>query len=91
MSPGPWRVTFLTNPDDCNLHCVMCDGHSELARLRDGARAAPPRRMGISLVRRVLEERKGKGLVEIIPSTMGEPLLWPELDALADLCAAAGV
>ena len=25
---GPWRITFDTNPDDCNLHCIMCEDHS---------------------------------------------------------------
>lgn len=91
MSPGPWRVTFVTNPDDCNLHCLMCDGHSDLARLAAGPRAGPPRRMDLSLVRRVLAERRGAGLAEVIPSTMGEPLLWADLPALVDLCAAEGV
>jgi glycosyltransferase involved in cell wall biosynthesis len=28
VMPGPWRVTFDTNPDDCNLRCVMCEEHS---------------------------------------------------------------
>lgn len=90
MTPGPWRITFVTNPDDCNLHCVMCDGNSELARLRDGPRAAP-RRMPIDLVRRVLAERRASPLREIIPSTMGEPLLYPDMDAIVELCAAEGV
>ncbi len=87
---GPWRVTFVTNPDDCNLRCFMCDGHSELARLRDGRRGAP-RRMDLGLVGAVLAERRGTGLAEAIPSTRGEPLLYPQLDGLLDLCAAHGV
>ncbi len=87
---GPWRITFVTNPDDCNLHCIMCDGHSELARLRGGA-TGPHRRMDVRLVERVLSERRGTALREIIPSTMGEPLLYPEMDALVALCAASGV
>jgi radical SAM protein with 4Fe4S-binding SPASM domain len=33
----------------------------------------------------------GAGLAEVIPSTMGEPLLWSGLDALVDLCAALGL
>jgi MoaA/NifB/PqqE/SkfB family radical SAM enzyme len=86
MTPGPWRITFVTNPDDCNLRCIMCDGNSELARLRDGPRAAP-RRMPVDLVRRVLDERRDGAPREIIPSTMGEPLLYPDLDAFVDLCA----
>ena len=90
MTPGPWRITFVTNPDDCNLRCVMCDGNSQRARLRDGPRVAP-RRMPIDLVRRVLDERRGSPLREVIPSTMGEPLLYPDLDALVELCAARGL
>ena len=27
VKPGPWRITFDTNPDDCNLHCIMCQGY----------------------------------------------------------------
>ena len=33
----------------------------------------------------------GAALREVIPSTMGEPLLWAGLDALLDACAAAGL
>jgi MoaA/NifB/PqqE/SkfB family radical SAM enzyme len=33
----------------------------------------------------------GAALREVIPSTMGEPLLWSGLDALLDACAAAGL
>jgi MoaA/NifB/PqqE/SkfB family radical SAM enzyme len=35
----------------------------------------------------VLEERRGTALREVIPSTMGEPLLWNGLDVLLDACA----
>ncbi len=24
----PWRITIDTNPDQCNLNCIMCDTHS---------------------------------------------------------------
>jgi len=54
-------------------------------------RPGPPRRMPPALAEAVLRERAGKGLVEVIPSTMGEPLLWAGLDALVDLCAALGL
>lgn len=40
-----------------------------------------------ALARRVLDERRGSALREVIPSTMGEPLLWAGLDGLVDLCA----
>jgi MoaA/NifB/PqqE/SkfB family radical SAM enzyme len=79
---GPWRVTFVTNPDDCNLACVMCREHSPLA----AARNLPARRMPIALVERVLEELRGTALREIIPSTKGEPLLYAGLGRMIDLC-----
>ncbi len=47
--------------------------------------------MGVALALRVVEEARLDGLREVIPSTLGEPLLWRGLDALVDLCAALGV
>ena len=47
--------------------------------------------MGIDLIRRVMEESRGTGLREIIPSTMGEPLLYRHFDEILDLCAEYGV
>lgn len=90
---GPWRITFDTNPDDCNLSCVMCEEHSEHSPLRqDRLRTKrPPRRMDISLVRKVLESCKGTRLREVIPSTMGEPLLYDQFDEFISLCTEFGV
>jgi MoaA/NifB/PqqE/SkfB family radical SAM enzyme len=82
---GPWRVTLVTNPDDCNLACAMCEDGG--APHRRGA----PRRMALALAERVLRESAGGPLAEVIPSTRGEPLLWSGLDALVDLCAALGL
>jgi len=28
-----WRVTIDTNPEDCNLKCIMCEEHSSLGQL----------------------------------------------------------
>ena len=86
--PGPWRITFDTNPDDCNLKCIMCEEHSiysscQTKRKEEGR---PRRRMDIDLIRKVLEESKGTPLREIIPSTMGEPLLYRHFDKIIDLC-----
>lgn len=78
-------MTFVTNPDDCNLACGMCTGGPR------GRPPGPPRRMDPALARAVLEERRGTPLAEVIPSTMGEPLLWEGLDALVDACAARGL
>ena len=91
--PGPWRITFDTNPDDCNLHCIMCEDHSPHSSTQSDRRAAglPRRRMDIDLIRRVITEAAGNGLREIIPSTMGEPLLYRHMDVIVDLCIEYGV
>ncbi len=90
---GPWRITFDTNPDDCNLHCIMCEDHSPYSTTQTDRREAgrPKRRMDFDLIRRVMEESRGTGLREIIPSTMGEPLLYRHFDEILDLCAEYGV
>ena len=86
---GPWRITFDTNPDDCNLHCIMCEDHSPYSTTQTDRRSVglPKRRMDIGLIRRVLAESGGTSLREIIPSTMGEPLLYRHFDEIVDLCA----
>jgi glycosyltransferase involved in cell wall biosynthesis/MoaA/NifB/PqqE/SkfB family radical SAM enzyme len=91
--PGPWRITFDTNPDDCNLRCVMCEEHSPHSKLQVQRRSSgiPRRRMNIAMVRRVLESCRGSRLREVIPSTMGEPLLYEHFDEFIDLCREFGV
>lgn len=85
---GPWRLTLVTDPDDCNLACDMC----ECGRARQApASGQAPRRMDPSLAAALLEEARGWPLREVIPSTMGEPLLWGGIEPLLDGCAAAGV
>ena len=92
-SQGPWRITFDTNPDDCNLHCIMCEDHSPHSSTQHDRRAAglPRRRMDIDLIRRVIADAADNGLREIIPSTMGEPLLYRHMDEIIDLCGEYGV
>ena len=75
---APWRITFDTNPDDCNLNCVMCEEHSPYspshqARIKG---ELPYRRMDIDTIEQVISECASHGLEEIIPSTMGEPLIY---------------
>jgi MoaA/NifB/PqqE/SkfB family radical SAM enzyme len=91
--PGPWRITFDTNPDTCNLRCVMCEEHSPHSLLQVQRRAAgkPRRVMPIDLVRRIVTEAAPHGLREIIPSTMGEPLLYEHFDEIVALCREQGV
>ena len=91
--PGPWRITFDTNPDTCNLRCVMCEEHSPHSPKQAARRAAglPRRVMDLEVVRRTIAEAAAHGLEEVIPSTMGEPLLYEHFDAIIDLCTEHGV
>ena len=91
--PGPWRITFDTNPDTCNMRCVMCEEHSphsplQAARRREGR---PRRTMPVDLIRRVVADAAPHGLREIIPSTMGEPLLYEHFEEILALCSEYGV
>lgn len=88
MKQGPWRITFDTNPDDCNLRCIMCEEHSiySTCQTKRKEEGRPRRRMDIELIRKVLQESKGSPLKEIIPSTMGEPLLYRHFEEIIALC-----
>jgi MoaA/NifB/PqqE/SkfB family radical SAM enzyme len=88
---GPWRITFVTNPDDCNLGCAMCVGGVGAPSWGERDRRSSPRRLETEKVLAILEERRGTPLREVIPSTMGEPLLWDGMDALLDRCARDGL
>jgi MoaA/NifB/PqqE/SkfB family radical SAM enzyme len=85
---GPWRITFDTNPDHCNFKCVMCECFSPYSdvkekRIKSGMQK---RQMDIKLIKQILEQAQGTPLKEIIPSTMGEPLLYPEFEEIIELC-----
>jgi MoaA/NifB/PqqE/SkfB family radical SAM enzyme len=71
----------------------MCEEHSPYSTLqRERIQAGrPKRRMDIALIRRVLEESQGTPLREIIPSTMGEPLVYRHMDEIIELCTQYGV
>jgi MoaA/NifB/PqqE/SkfB family radical SAM enzyme len=78
--PGPWRITFDTNPDLCNLNCIMCDTHS----IYNEKKKQSNRIMPIEIIEKVIQSTHPY-LKEIIPSTMGEPLLYPHFDRLIEL------
>jgi MoaA/NifB/PqqE/SkfB family radical SAM enzyme len=88
---GPWRITFVTNPDDCNLGCSMCECGVGAPSWNERDRRYQRRRLAPEKVLAVLDERKGSALREVIPSTTGEPLLWDGFDALVDRCAVRGL
>ena len=85
---GPWRITFDTNPDTCNLRCIMCEEHSQHSSLQDQRRGEgrPRRLMPFEVIERVVADAAPHGLEEIIPSTMGEPLLYDQFEDILDLC-----
>lgn len=90
---GPWRVTFDTNPDTCNLRCIMCEEHSphSLLQIRRKEAGKPRRVMPIELLRRLFVEAAENGMREMIPSTMGEPLLYDHFEEILELCREHGV
>jgi MoaA/NifB/PqqE/SkfB family radical SAM enzyme len=47
--------------------------------------------MAPATAERLVREAAAAGVREVIPSTMGEPLLWAGLDRLVDLCAELGL
>ena len=67
MLKGPWRITFDTNPDQCNIHCIMCEEHSK----HNLSKGDMNRIMDFHIIEDVIEDAVGYGLKEIIPSTMG--------------------
>ena len=89
MLPLPWRITFVTNPDECNLRCPMCSTHSDEARVSRPA-ASTPRRLALRDVIRAIDSLSPPPR-EVIPSTRGEPLLWDGLPGLAEACGARGI
>ena len=79
------RITLLTNPDVCNLRCPLCF-------LNQRKRAFGMGEMKIETARRAIDRYAGMGplspdgLREVIPSTMGEPLLYTYFDELLEFC-----
>lgn len=73
------RLTLLTNPDMCNLHCPLCF-------LEQRGRKFGMGEMPFEVARHAIELALPQGLREVIPSTMGEPLLYSYFDNLLDLC-----
>lgn len=88
-----WRITLDTNPDYCNLKCIMCEDHSPYAlSFIDRKKAGTLRPiMHPALLEKVIREAAAMGVREIIPSTMGEPLLYPHFDLFLDLCHELGL
>ena len=117
------RITLLTNPDVCNLHCPLCflnqralhncnarsaengngdcppdNGRERFFYCNKERRAFGMGEMNFEIARAAIEkyaadrDASGKRLLrEVIPSTMGEPLLYSHFDELLELCRALGI
>lgn len=83
-----WRITIDTNPEDCNLKCIMCEEHSPYSDFiptlfkETGIKR---RRMPLETVKDIFAQAKRIGVSEIIPSTMGEPLLYKNIESVFEL------
>ena len=83
-----WRITIDTNPEDCNLKCIMCEEHSPYSNFIPNLykeTGVKRRRMKFETVESIFNQAKALGVSEIIPSTMGEPLLYKEFDKIFEL------
>jgi glycosyltransferase involved in cell wall biosynthesis/MoaA/NifB/PqqE/SkfB family radical SAM enzyme len=93
-SKNLWRITIDTNPEDCNLKCVMCEEHSPYSDFiptlykETGVKR---RRMKFETVEDIFQQAEKMGVKEIIPSTMGEPLLYKEFDKIFALSEKSGI
>jgi hypothetical protein len=66
--PAPRRITFDTNPDDCNFSCIMCEQHSEYSPHQKARKEAKirRRRMNFDIMKQVIAEAAPLGLQEIV-------------------------
>lgn len=81
-----WRVTLDTNPEDCNLSCTMCEEHSPFSKYIKEKLNGKHRRMPKEWLEPIFEQAKKIGVTEMIPSTMGEPLIYKHFAHFVELC-----
>lgn len=84
-----FRITLDTNPETCNLHCIMCEEHSYASKYKEELfqrTGIKQRLMPVEWLYAIFKQAKELGVSEIIPSTMGEPLLYKHFDKIINLC-----
>ena len=86
-----WRITLDTNPEDCNLSCTMCEEHSPFSKFIREKLNGQRRRMPKEWLESIFQQAKALGVKEIIPSTMGEPLLYKHFAYIVELCYKYGI
>lgn len=82
------RITLITNPDKCNLRCPLCFLNQ---RGRPFGMGEMPLEVATAAIEKALCESETSvsgctRLQEVIPSTMGEPLLYSKFDELLEFC-----
>ena len=85
------RITLLTNPDVCNLHCPLCFLNQRAWGDREFGMGEMPIETAIAAIEKYAAEYDSSGkrlLREVIPSTIGEPLLYSHFDELLEFCRA---
>ena len=83
------RLTLLTNPDVCNLSCPLCFLNQ---RGRGAGFGEMPLEVARAAVEKYADDAAGaEPLREVIPSTMGEPLLYSKFAELLELCKGRGI
>lgn len=86
MKHNLWRITLDTNPEDCNLACLMCEEHSPFSNYIKEKLGGKRRRMPEEWLENIFQQAQKLGVKEIIPSTMGEPLIYKHFGKIVDLC-----
>lgn len=93
-SKNIWRITIDTNPEDCNLKCVMCEEHSPYSDFIPNLfkeTGVKRRRMEFATVEDIFLQAEKLGVKEIIPSTMGEPLMYKGIEGIFELSQKHGI
>ena len=88
------RITLLTNPDVCNLHCPLCFLNQRASGCREFGMGEMHIATALAAIEKYAAERDALGkciLREVIPSTMGEPLLYSHFDELLEVCESLGI
>ncbi len=82
------RLTIDTNPDQCNLNCIMCEDHSPYSDSKNirKEKGLLRKNMDPELIPILIKEASELGVSEVIPSTMGEPLLYAYFDLIVEEC-----
>ena len=89
-----WRITLDTNPEDCNYHCIMCEEHSRYSHFKENLlnnTGVARRCMPVEWLPAIFDQAALLGVSEVIPSTMGEPLLYAGIETFYHLARQHGM